>query len=114
MCKLIGRFFFKLTDSKNLIGEFSNNFSKRNFTESADRTIPNAADGKFDGEYYSTWHDDEKEHISVLAKLNITRKNENIFSLKWEIVNETGKFWGEGMVCDGILIGDYRNFDPIV
>jgi len=120
MCKLIGRFFFKLTDSKNLIGEFSNNLSKRNYTESADRIFTVAGGGKFDGDYYSTWYEEE-EHESALAKLEIRQKPEceNIYSLKWSLIR-TNKlpdvcptFRGEGIVCDGMLIGDYRNFNTI-
>ena len=115
MPTIFGRFFFKLTDSKNLIGEFSNNFSKRNWTESSDRIIPNAADGKFDGDYFSTWHEENGgQHECVLAKLEIKQKPENIFSLIWWRVNngvpETNPFFrGEGILCDGILIGDYQD-----
>lgn len=113
MSNIIGRFYFRLTDSKNLIGEFSNNTSKRNYTESADRIIPNAGDSKYIGEYFTTWHEEIGGHDCVLAKLKITRKHDDIFSLTWIIQDgkNTGiSFWGEGMLCDGILIGDYRNF----
>ena len=123
MINLIGRFYFKLTDNKNLVGEFSNNFSKRNCTESADR-MPSQPDetgsvdeGKFVGEYFTTWHEEQE---CVLAKLKIVPKKgcENIFTLTWWPVNK-GKeasdpfYWGEGLLCDGILIGDYRNFETI-
>jgi hypothetical protein len=129
--KIIGRFYFKLTDSKNLIGEYSNNTSNKNNTESA-VLMPKKSDevqkldecrhpkdDKFIGEYFSTWYE-EIEHKSVLAVLKIERKPraENIFSLKWwsieddreadKVVVGTPTFWGEGMLCDGILIGDYR------
>jgi|HubBroStandDraft_2_1064218.scaffolds.fasta_scaffold443338_1 hypothetical protein len=123
---IIGRFFFKLTDNKNLIGEFSNNLSKRNCTESADRILEKGNDGTFVGEYFTTWHDQNENgqnHSCFLTKLEIKRKHENIFSLifslKWWRVQKNGQpeanpfFWGEGILCDGILIGDYRNFDPI-
>ena len=119
MSNLIGRFYFKLTDSKNLIGEFSNNHEtcKRNFTESADLDHRRSDDSRFVGEYFTTWHE-ENEHESALAKLKIVQKSgcENIFSLTWCPVQGNGKsdkpsFWGEGMLCDGILIGDYRNFE---
>ena len=121
----IGRFYFKLTDSKNLIGEFSNNHEtcKRNYTESADRfpqnaNAPrNADDDKFIGEYFTTWHEENHgEHEHGLAKLKISRKHDGIYSLTWWLVQDDGQvadipsFRGEGMLCDGILIGDYRNF----
>ena len=47
--KRIGRFYFKLTDSKNLIGEFSNSDDKRIYAESADRKIQDTAHKSFDG-----------------------------------------------------------------
>ena len=127
MIKFTGRFYFKLTDSKNLIGEFSNNRAtcKRNYTESAvpkppsstDAKSKNPPDDKFVGEYFSTWFD-ENDHESVLADLKIEKKQscQNIFSLTWKILdgkNRDISFLGEGMLCDGILIGDFRNFGEI-
>jgi len=112
--KLIGRFYLKLSDSKNLIGEFSNNHDtcKRNYTESADRIETDVEIGKFEGEYFSTWHEENGgRHECILANLKITQKPscKNIFNLEWQVVDGRN-FWGEGMVCDGMLIGDYRNF----
>lgn len=114
MSKIIGRFYFKLTDSKNLIGEFSNNGCDRNYTESADLDHREPEDGKFIGQYFTTWHDDESSnHIGALAKLEIKEKSgcKNIFNLKWDPVSSGQPFWGEGILCDGKLIGDYRNFE---
>jgi hypothetical protein len=111
MNRQIGRFYLKLTDSKNLIGEFSNSDCQGNYTESADLDPqqPKPDDGKFSGHYFSTWHEDHNGHECVLAKLKITRKHPDIFSLEWtEINNNSVLFKGEGMLCDGILIGDYR------
>jgi hypothetical protein len=117
MSKIIGRFFLKLTDSKNLIGEFSNNTDQKIYTEGAVLESRHPDDGKFIGNYFSTWY--EGTNNCVLAKLNIKRKNEtseNIFSLTWWNFQNDGQFstnpsfWGEGILCDGILIGDYRNF----
>ena len=117
---LIGRFFFKLTDNKNLIGEFSNSSDERIYAESADRITDIDPDDKFVGEYWHTWchyHDNDTVE-GVVAKLKIWRKPncQNIFSLKIEVQNNMPPaertFWGEGMLCDGMLIGDYRNFDP--
>ena len=119
MSTILGRFYFKLTDNKNLIGEFSNDHKtcKRNYTESADLTHREQNDGKFIGEYFSTWREQNggKLHESVLAKLKIEQKPgcENIFDLKWwRIVNEQPEakpfFCGEGMLCEGMLIGNYQ------
>ena len=107
MGKLNGRFYFTLTDSKNLIGEFSNQDCKKNYTEGAvlKRREPN--DNKFIGDYISTWFE-EDESKGVLAELKILKKYDNIFSLEWR-VKRLPVFWGEGILCDGILIGNYRN-----
>jgi hypothetical protein len=117
----VGRFYFKLTDSKNLIGEFSNDHKtcKRNYTEGAVRNLRNPEeigkpeDDKFVGEYFSTWYE-EVDGASVLAELKIERKpaTDNIFILAWRLVlNNTAaskpSFQGEGMLCDGTLIGNY-------
>ena len=124
MSTLIGRFYFKLTDSKNLFGEFSNDHQtcKRNYTESADRIPPDANcsketdDGRFVGEFYTTWHDEiGGKHECALAKLKIVLKHHDIYSLTWWLVQDDGtvaskiSFRGEGMLCDGMLIGDYRD-----
>ena len=121
MNKTIGRFYFKLTDSNNLIGEFSNNNCTRNYTESAvpdlkkpdESNLENLDTCKFIGNYLSAWYE-ENDHKSILAELKIRKKTgcKNIFSLEWRVVHN-GKsetnlaFAGEGMICDGTLIGNY-------
>jgi hypothetical protein len=118
---LIGRFFFKLTDNKNLIGESSNSGDRRIYAESADRIPDGTDDGSFSGKYNHTFcHYYENGKVEgVVAKLTIWRKPDcqNIFSLKIEVQNNMPPaertFWGEGMLCDGMLIGDYRNFKDI-
>ena len=103
--KLIGRFFFKKTDTGNLIGEWSNNNAPDIYTESSD--LQNKGDEKdklkFEGTYFSTWQEKGKPKF---AELNITHKDCKYFLL-WE--NEGKKiFYGEGMLMGGMLIGDYR------
>lgn len=111
-----GRFYLKLTDSRNLIGEFSNNNCTGNYTEGADLEDPKQPkpdDGKFSGHYFTTWHEDHNRHRSLLAKLKITRKHPDypdIFCLVWTDPDSNKVlFKGEGMLCDGILIGDYHS-----
>ncbi len=112
-----GRFYLKLTDSKNLIGEFSNSNCNGNYTESADLdpSQPPPDSGKFSGYYYSTWHDDSDGHESVLAQLKIWQEHKDIFSLEWRVADDSSensftlRFRGEGILCDGTLIGDYRS-----
>ncbi len=99
MKKVIGRFYFKQTINGNLIGEFSNNGTLKNYTESADLNSDTRKD-VYVGVYDSTWHEDK----ACFAKLEITKKHDSIFTLKW--IGE-GSFEGEGMLCDNILIGNY-------
>ena len=118
----IGRFYFKLTDNKNLIGEFSNN-SRKIYAESADRITDIASDDKFVGEYWHTWYEDFYPNNlgGSCAKLKIELKSPpgKIYTLNWWLFDQTEQevtgqiFWGEGMLCDGMLIGDYRNFPDI-
>jgi len=121
MADLIGRFFFKKTDNGNLIGEFSNNQDTASSkpgtgisTESADRIYGceerECVNFSYHGTYRSTWQDEEGSH---LAKLKITPKKtrpKTQYSLEWcegkDLTDLT--FVGEGMLCDGMLIGDYR------
>ncbi len=110
----MGRFFFKLTDSKNLIGEYSNNECRKNYTEGAVLRFRKTDDEQFIGDYFTTWYE-EDECRSVLAELKIEKKYDDIFSLTWWLVQDDKQtaavpfFLGEGILCDGILIGDYRN-----
>ena len=120
----IGRFYFKLTDSNNLIGEFSNSGDGRIYAESADRIaesadgiIKDSVNGNFTGTYYHTWCEYNNGILveGVVAELKIIANPQNFFSLTWKILNgKNDGFWGEGMLCDGMLIGDYRNFKDIV
>lgn len=103
--KLIGRFYFKRTTSGNLIGEFSNNLTFSNYTESADLI---ETKGEFIGKYHSSWQVDGN---SFSAQLDIRMKpmSTNILLLEW--VGAGFQYWGEGFISDGILIGDYRDFE---
>lgn len=105
---MVGRFYFRLTTSGNLTGEFSNNTVHANFTESADRQ---GGDLKcFTGQFIATWQEDG---MAVFAELTIEpRKGAvNIFTLKW-IVDNNPKFYGEGFLAEGLLIGNYQDKKP--
>jgi hypothetical protein len=106
---LIGRFYFRRTISGNLIGEFSNQHSITNSTESAERVGVDTND--FSGNYKSTWQEDG---VAVVADLKIDRKHRarDIFVLRWDIQGRNG-FWGEALLAENLLIGDYRDFNPI-
>lgn len=107
---LIGRFYFKQTKNGNLIGEFSNNLSTRNSTESADLVLASFNQGDFVGEYNSTWQEDD--NTGHFTNLSITKKHKDIYTLQWQRDNQI-IFWGEGFIANDILIGDYRDFKTI-
>jgi hypothetical protein len=103
---MTGRFYFRLTTSGNLLGEFSNNGMDGNDAESANRigVISNSFLGQFD----ATWYEENQaQHLilHIIAKPNTT----NIFSLTWSDSRNQIRFWGEGFIVDGLLIGDYRD-----
>jgi len=106
MEELIGCFYFKQTSNGNLIGEFSNNRSKRIYTESADKKKRNSMSiGNYCGTYYSTW---QESGVPKFVNLNISSgTDKKIFALEW--TGEKGiHFNGVGMLCDNILIGYYQ------
>lgn len=105
---IIGRFYFKRTQNGNLIGEFSNNHILRNSTESADLIY---SSDNFVGQYNSNWQENGE---AVFAKLYIDFKlgsRDSIYQLKWTHSTGEPMYIGEGFLFDGVLIGDYRNFE---
>ncbi len=104
---IIGRFYFKRTASGNLIGEFSNNTMEKNCTEGANRIYPDT--GSFVGTYITTWSEISSPEVSemvIMPKLGCI----NIFTIEWtDLTNKKTIFWGEGMIVDDMLIGDYRD-----
>jgi hypothetical protein len=104
MAKVTGRFYFKQTSNGNLIGEFSNDQSTGISTESADLLGINNID--FIGTYNSTWRENRTPSFAVLEITHKPNTNNKIFTLQWRGVSN---FDGEGMLCDDILIGDYRS-----
>ena len=108
--QIIGRFYFKRTQNGNLLGEFSNNVILRNSTESADIIEP--LDG-FRGKYYTTWQENGE---SIFALLTIGFKDNtgnSIYQLSWTDNDGNTMFIGEGFLFDGILVGDYRDFEIV-
>lgn len=112
---LTGRFLLRLTNSGNLIGEFSNNTSNGPQTESADRIAPPSSDaGKatFVGEYRSTWREETTAMFALLA-ISAKPHTDNIFKVLWsEDETRTPLFEGEAMLCEGMLIGNYWRSEP--
>jgi hypothetical protein len=105
-----GRFYFKQTSNANLLGEFSNDHSdnsQQTSTESSDLQ-QKTGDDRFSGSYHSTWQENQSARFAFLIifpKLT----NNRLFTLEWRDAAGQMIFSGEGMLCDDILIGDYRS-----
>lgn len=104
MRRVIGRFYLIIGLDGNLSGKFSNNLHERNFPESA---IKISGLG-LTGQYNSTWTDETGTYHAVLS-IQLKLNSEAIYTLRWN--NATVDFYGEGIIINDILIGDYRNFE---
>ena len=97
-----GWFYFKLTESGNLIGEFSNN--------RINIIIPHTAqvigdNNNFIGIFNNEWRQD---NVDIDMTLTIRNEINNRVSLEWnEGINII--YRGLGTIVDGILIGNYEN-----
>ena len=111
MKKVIGRFYFKLSENGNLLGEYSNEGSTECDVEAAKRIPAVTSEATpvnlFEGEYTSTWTEG-KEVVS--ATLKITRRSNavGIFSVIW-CKGGRDLFTGGAMMVDRILIGNYES-----
>jgi len=97
---ILGTFYFKLTSSNNLLGEFTNNKSQEIMTETANPIGPTTS---FIGSYNSVWFDIDLQR----AVLDISFENLK-YKLKWTEINNLD-YEGEGMLVDNILIGYYKS-----
>jgi len=107
---LIGRFYFKITPSGNLIGEYShrNPSSQGSFAEAATRSSPGSS---WVGDYRTVWCEGPSNSAES-AYLKITQSASGVFSVLWcESLQPNAKviFDGEAILCDGMLVGDYHD-----
>lgn len=111
MDRLIGRFFFKREIDGNINGLYSNNNCDRNFPEKAVPINPTVG---YIGEYNTFWLEGDGNHSGTL-RIGLKPHCNNILTLIWEDLNGS-IFFGEGLIVpeNSLLIGDYRNFHPIV
>ena len=107
MVNIIGRFYFKKTSNGNLLGEFSHNLSNQLDTESAVKK--SGSINSFVGKYTTSWSETNSKNPVTIDITHKLGSSNSIYTLIW---SEKGKiiFRGEGMLCDDILIGDYRDF----
>jgi len=118
MSRLIGQFYYRLTQSGNLLGEFSNNGTLFNWTESADLVREdNKSIDSFEGTYHTTWQEGGNPCFAtliIIPKVTTAGPAINIFELTWTFKNQNQPtFYGEGFISEGILVGSYRNFRNI-
>jgi hypothetical protein len=99
---IIGGFYFRLTENENLLGEYFNDNSTTRSTESAVKQ-PNTGTG-YEGVYDSSWVD--VEAVTAILTIGVKRGTNGIFSLEW-VVDNNRMFMGEGIIVNGILIGNY-------
>ena len=102
MSKVIGRFYFEIDSKNNLNGKFSNNLHTTNYSEIANRLSGTG----FIGDFNTEWIDDKGPFKSHL-KIDLKTGSMDIYSLNWK--NGMIEFFGEGIIVNNILIGDYRN-----
>lgn len=105
---IIGTFYFRRTQSGNLLGEYINQTSQKVAAESAE-LISSGCIG-FAGMYQSTWFDGTG--ITARLTISILGDHPEIFTLQWIFGGEQSPaFIGRGFLNDGVLIGVYMDSD---
>jgi hypothetical protein len=102
MPQVNGWFYFRLTESGNLIGEYANDKSTFVTAECAE-ILPSSWTGMpFEGIYITVWQEDQ-----ALDALLSIKKHGAIYELIW-IREGKQLFTGRGAICDGKLVGNYK------
>ncbi|MFN8310348.1 MAG: hypothetical protein U0T73_10340 [Chitinophagales bacterium] len=100
--KFIGSFYYKRTETGNLIGAYNNNKTTEILPEFATPTEPVSG---FEGRYVSNWMDGENR----TATLEITREDQR-FHIRWRNTRpQPYDYEGWGFIVDSMLIGCYYN-----
>lgn len=100
-----GRFYFRQTQNGNLIGEYSNQNSTRNVSESANQTVD--SDFPFVGTYNSTWFEDNPRAAeSMTLVISLIPGTRDIYRLIWSNGKQDA-FFGEAFIAEDLLIGNY-------
>ena len=101
---IIGQYYLKKTDNGNIVGEFSNNLSDGVYSMSGDLL---EGGEQFIGTYRVTWRE-KNEAIFTYLEISYLYDNNKLFKLVWKDNKKRELFEGEGMLCDDLLIGNYR------
>lgn len=102
-----GFFYFRLSNSRNLFGEFFNDVDTEIRTESADRNGNDNNENIFEGDYFSTWREGTSSEIMNL-NISISTDNNRIFNLIWSRLNESKPtFRGQAMLIEENLLSGY-------
>lgn len=112
-----GIFYFKKTSNGNLFGEYTNldmdevapeSASRKASTTESKATAESADPWGFCGEYASTWYESKSvgEHCTLSIRAEVAMSSKYV--LQWINSDKKIRFEGTGMICDGILIGEYH------
>lgn len=105
-----GWFYFKLTESGNLIGEFSSFEVSVNSSHVADRIqTKNIKTSEFSGTYNNIWLENNKNCMLMTMKITKIKEQNNRYELLWHLKKKL-IYKGLGSIVDNILIGNYESF----
>jgi hypothetical protein len=107
MARIIGSFYLKLTDSGNLVGEFTNSRLFTVATESA--TLIEQGAEPFIGTYFSKWDGvyGPASGVLTISYINSTKPSNVKYDLVWRDEKGEVLFTGEALLAEGMLIGHY-------
>lgn len=98
-----GSFYFRITDTGNLTGEYFNNHGNICLSESANRIEPGSG---FVGVYITSWIEDQSR--AEINNLTILEISTNMFALIWTDLNGEETFQGKAsLLKENIIYGYY-------
>ena len=107
MATIIGSFYLRLTDSGNLVGEFTNSRLFTIATESANRI--EKGNEPFIGTYFSKWDGlyGLASGMLTISYIQSTVPSNVKYNLVWRDEKGEVLFTGEALLAEGMLIGHY-------
>jgi len=107
MATIIGSFYLRLTDSGNLVGEFTNSRLFTIATESA--TLIEKGSEPFIGTYFSKWDGlyGLTSGVLTISYIQSTVPSNVKYNLVWRDEKGEVLFTGEALLAEGMLIGHY-------